>query len=244
MHFLIANVRDRRNTLRVGRIRMELRTYPLGPLQSNLYMIAFGRDAFIVDPSVSYDILDLSGYQIRGIFCTHSHYDHIADAENMRKQTGAKVLAHEMECDFLLDPSKNKAMSFGFPKRPVSAPITELKDGDLLTAADFGFESEESFTISILHTPGHTKGSMCILFDVKTGTNNGLYLFSGDTVFEGSVGRTDLGGDMADMMNSVARLKQLPDDVKIFPGHGPGTTIGDEKRNNPYFTAGYCDDII
>jgi len=207
-------------------------------------MIAFGSDAFIIDPSVPYDILDLSGYRIRGIFCTHSHYDHIADAENMRKQTGAIVLIHESEVDFLMDPSKNRAMSFGFPKRPVSAPVCGLKDGDVLTAADFGFESSESFTVSVLHTPGHTQGSMCLLFDVKTGSNAGQYLFSGDTVFAGTVGRTDLGGNMADMMHSVARLKQLPDEVTVYPGHGQSTTIGAEKRDNPYFTAGNYDDII
>ena len=223
---------------------MELRTYPLGPLQSNLYLIAFGSDAFVIDPSVPYDILDLSGYRIRGIFCTHSHYDHIAEAENMRKQTGAIVLVHESECEFLMDPSKNTAMSFGLPKRPVSAPVCELKDGDLLTAADFDFESEEIFSISVIHTPGHTRGSMCLLFQVKTGVNRGQYLFSGDTVFAGTVGRTDLGGNMADMMRSVDRLKQLPDDVTVYPGHGPSTTIGAEKANNPYFTAGNYDDII
>lgn len=223
---------------------MELRIYPLGPLQSNLYMIAFGSDAFIVDPSVPYDILDLSGYKVRGIFCTHSHYDHIAEAENMRKQTGAPVLAHESECDYLMDPSKNKAMSFGLPKRPVSPPVCALKDKDILTAADFGFESEEIFSITVIHTPGHTSGSVCLLFDVKNGNGKGQYLFSGDTVFAGTVGRTDLGGSMADMMRSVERLKQLPDDVKVYPGHGQSTAIGAEKTNNPYFTAGNYDDII
>ena len=223
---------------------MELRTYPLGPLQSNLYMIAFGIDAFIIDPSVPVDILDVSGYRIRGIFCTHSHYDHIAEAENMRKQTGAIVLAHESECEFLMDPSKNTALSFGFPKRPVSAPVCGLKDGDILTAADFEFASDESFTIGVIHTPGHTKGSMCLLFEVKTGSRKGMYLFSGDTVFAGTVGRADLGGDMGDMMRSVARLKQLPDDVTVYPGHGQSTSIGAEKRDNPYFTAGNGDDII
>lgn len=223
---------------------MELRTYPLGPLQSNLYLIAFGSDAFIIDPSVPYDILDLSGYKVRGIFCTHAHYDHIAEAENMRKQTGAPVLAHESECDFLMNPSKNKAMSFCFPKRPVSPPVCALKDQDILTAEDFGFESDEIFSITVIHTPGHTSGSICLLFDVKNGNGKGQYLFSGDTVFEGTVGRTDLGGSMADMIRSVARLKQLPDDIKVYPGHGQSTTIGAEKTSNPYFTAGNYDDII
>ncbi len=222
---------------------MEIRTYPFGPLQANLYVVIFGKDALIIDPCVPYDSLDLEDITVRGIICTHAHYDHILEAENMRSQTGSVLLAYEDERASLMDASMNGTASF-FSALTISPPIYGLRDKDVLSAEDFEFDSAADFTITVIHTPGHTSGSMCLLLDDKTSACSKSYLFSGDTIFAGAIGRTDLGGSMTDMMQSIRRLASLPEDVIVLPGHGQSTTIGNEKRNSPYFTAINYNDII
>jgi len=215
---------------------MEIRTYPFGPLQANLYIIAFESDAIIIDPCVSFDMLGLDGINVCGIICTHSHYDHIVEAENIRALTGSILLAYEDEIQSILDPAFNSSSPF-FPALSISPPVCGLKDGEVLTASDFEIKTKDDFTMTVIHTPGHTKGSICLLFTLNTPDGVRKYLFSGDTLFAGSVGRTDIGGSMPDMMNSIQRLSRLPDDVFVLPGHGQATTMGYEKTNNPYFTA-------
>ena len=222
---------------------MEIRTYPFGPLQSNLYLIVFESDAIIIDPCVPYESLDLEGIRVRGIICTHCHYDHIVEAENIRALSGSFILAYEDEIEPLMDATKNGSSDY-FTALSIAAPICGLKDGEILTAHDFEIETKDEFTMTVIHTPGHTNGSMCILFTVKSGSVVKKYLFSGDTIFAGSIGRTDLGGSMTDMMNSIRLLSKLPDDIAVLPGHGQSTTMGIEKRNSPYFTALNYDDII
>lgn len=222
---------------------MEIRTYPFGPLQANLYVAVFGNDAVIIDPCVPFESLDLDGITVRGIICTHAHYDHIVEAESIRSITGSTLLAYEDECAAILAPKKDELSAY-FPPLAISAPICGLEDGDVLTARDFSPDSKTDLTIRVLHTPGHTSGSMCLLFEERTSEGISKYLFSGDTIFAGSIGRTDLGGSMPDMLDSLARLAKLPDDVIVFPGHGQSTSMGIEKRSNPYFTALNYDDII
>ena len=222
---------------------MQIRTYPFGPLQANLYVIAFESDAIIIDPCVAFDKLGLDGINVRGIICTHSHYDHIVEAENIRTLTGSALLAYEDEIRSILDPDYNSTTSF-FPALSISPPVCGLKDGDVLTARDLKIETKDDFTMTVIHTPGHTKGSMCLLFAFRTPDGIKKYLFSGDTLFAGSVGRTDIGGSMPDMLNSIQRLSGLPDDIYVLPGHDQATTMGYEKKNNPYFTAYKSDDII
>lgn len=222
---------------------MEIRTYPFGPLQSNLYLIVFESEAIIIDPCVPYESLNLDGIKIRGIICTHCHYDHIVEAENIRARSGSFLLAFEDEIESLMDAGKNGSSDY-FTALSLSAPICGLKDGEILTANDFEMETKDEFTLTVIHTPGHTHGSMCILLEAKTEGGPKKYLFSGDTVFAGSIGRTDLGGSMKEMMHSLRLLSQLPDDIAVLPGHGQTTTMGIEKRNSPYFTALNYDDII
>jgi len=222
---------------------MEIRTYPFGPLQANLYIIAFESDAIIIDPCVPYQSLGLEGSKVRGIICTHSHYDHIVEAENIRTRTGSLIYAYEDEKKAIMDADMNGSSLF-FEALSVSPPIGGLNDGDILTASDFEIDTKDDFSLTVIHTPGHTYGSMCLLFLVKTGSGDKRYLFSGDTLFAGSIGRTDLGGSMPDMIRSIKLLSRLPDDVIVFPGHGQSTTIGKEKKSNPYFTSINYDDII
>lgn len=222
---------------------MKILTYPLGPLQANLYVIVFEFDAIIIDPCVPFDSLELEGLKVRGIICTHAHYDHIVEAENIRARTGSILLAYEDETGTMMDADRNGSSEY-FTPLSVSPPIFGLKDGEILTAHDFEIETKDDFTITIIHTPGHTYGSMCLLLSCGTKSGDKKYLFSGDTIFAGSIGRTDLGGSMKDMMNSIRKLSKLPEDVVVLPGHGQSTTIGTEKRNSPYFTALNYDDII
>jgi len=222
---------------------MEIHVYPFGPLQANLYVILFGTEALIIDPCVPYDALNLEGIKVRRIICTHAHYDHIVEADNIRNRTGGVILAYEDECEAIMDASKNGSSAF-FSALSVAPPICALRDGDTLTGGDLELETKEDFSIRVIHTPGHTKGSMCLLLTAPDIPGEIGYLFSGDTIFKGTVGRTDLGGSMPDMMRSVKMLSALPDDVIVLPGHGERTTIGHEKRNNPYFTDLGCDDTI
>lgn len=222
---------------------MEIRTYPFGPLQANLYIIVFESDAIIIDPCVPYPKLGLEESKVRGIICTHSHYDHIVEAENIRTLSGSMIYAYEDEKEAIMDADMNGSTLF-FEALSISPPIVGLSDGDILTSRDFEIETKDDFSIEVIHTPGHTYGSMCLLFKVKTESGDKAYLFSGDTIFAGSIGRTDLGGSMPDMIRSIKLLSQLPDNVLVLPGHGPATTIGNEKKNNPYFTSINYDDII
>ena len=222
---------------------MEIYTYPFGPLQANLYIICFESDAIIIDPCVPFDSLELKGLKVRAIICTHAHYDHIVEADTIRSHTGGIMLAYEDETASMMDADKNGSSEY-FTPLSVSPPICGLKDGEILTADDFEIKTKDDFTITVIHTPGHTYGSMCLLLSCGTKSGVRKYLFSGDTIFAGTIGRTDLGGSMKDMMSSIRKLSRLPEDVVVLPGHGESTTIGAEKTNSPYFTALNYDDII
>lgn len=213
---------------------MEIKCYPFGPLQANAYLVLFGTDAFLIDPCVKTELIDLSGMQVRGIFCTHGHFDHIIEAERTRSKTSAVIMAHEEECPMILT-GETSAKIHPSMRITIEPPVCALKDGDVLHTEDFGFSWQNPVEIRIIHTPGHSRGSMCILF-TEEGADQSNVLFSGDTVFYDTIGRTDLGGSMEDMRRSLAKLSLLPDEVCVYPGHGPSTSIGREKRHNPYFT--------
>ena len=151
---------------------------------------------------------------------THGHFDHIGAADELRKMYEIPVYAHEAEEALLSSPTLNLSGSWA------SAIILKadhlLKDGDKLQIA--------GFTVKVLHTPGHTEGSCCYVLE------NEELLFSGDTLFCQSVGRMDFpGGSASDMRRSIHRLMtELSESMHVLPGHGETTTIGYEKRNNPY----------
>jgi glyoxylase-like metal-dependent hydrolase (beta-lactamase superfamily II) len=214
---------------------MRIECYPYGPLQANSYAVIYGNDAIIIDPCVTYEAMELDSFVVHGIFCTHGHFDHIYEANSLRLRTKAAIIAHEAECPLIISGEGPASISVD-ADLSVSEPICRLKDGDIITAEDLGFKTDTDLKIEVLHTPGHTSGSICLLFTEKTSTGIEYALFSGDTIFYETIGRTDLGGSMAEMRQSISRLSLLPDEVKVYPGHGPSTTIGHEKRNNPYFT--------
>lgn len=219
---------------------MKIKVYPFGPLQANSYLVIFDKDAFVIDPCVPLEILDLENLHVRGVFCTHAHFDHIIEANHYSEQLKCMIMVHELDIPAMKDPDIYGTNSIS-SRIVVREPLYPLKDTDVLHPQDFEMNQQDLFSITVMHTPGHTKGSMCLLFSVK---DSETVLFSGDTIFAGTVGRTDLGGSMPDMIQSIRRISCLPDTVRIYPGHGQSTTVGIEKSVNPYFTALSYNDII
>ncbi len=194
----------------------------VGPLENNCYIIGNDntRDAFIVDPGDEPDrIFELileNKLKINFIVCTHAHFDHVGAVPEIKEQTDAKILLHNEDLELYKNIEK-QAILWGYEVEPLPPPDIIVSEGDRLSVGNLVFE--------ILHTPGHSPGAISIY-------GEGI-LITGDTLFAGSVGRTDLyGGDIRKLKNSFKRLMALPDDTKVLPGHGPETTIGEEKINN------------
>ena len=198
----------------------------LGMVSTNVYvcMHAETKEAFIVDPAADADeiirLVSAMGAKPCAILLTHGHFDHIGAADALRKRYEIPVYAEEHEKELLSSPALN--LSGGWADSLTLTADHLLKDGDMLNIA--------GFTIRVLHTPGHTPGGCCYELVGED------ILFSGDTLFYMSVGRTDFpGSNGAAMRMSLHRLlEELSEDTQVLPGHGESTTIGYEKRNNPY----------
>ena len=155
---------------------------------------------------------------IEYIILTHGHGDHIGGLPQLKQMTNAKVIAHIDEKELLNDKSKNLTANLGCGIVEIDAD-EYVKDGQNIKLGNLNLE--------IIHTPGHTPGCMCIKVD--------NVMFSGDTLFAGSIGRTDLyGGNYSEIQNSLNKLSKLDDDITVLPGHGPATRLGIEKITNPY----------
>ena len=191
----------------------------VGPLATNLHVLAdpASREAIAIDtatPSLAWITEELAerDWTLRLIVSTHGHWDHIGDNAAVAEHTGADIAVHPLDGGRLTDPV---AVSAPFPIPP-SVPAVDLAEGGEIR---FG-----SVRLTVLHTPGHTEGSVC-LYDPDAGL-----LFSGDTLFRGGWGRVDLaGGDASAMVDSLGRLLTLDDAVQVYPGHGDDTTIGQER---------------
>ncbi len=195
---------------------MTVHTLSLGFLQTNCYIVANGSRCIVIDPGAEprkiLDFLNEKGLSPEAILLTHGHFDHVGAAEALIKATGCELWVHESDFDHA-----DRQM---FPLADADIPeILFFEEGEQL---DFA-----GLDISVLETPGHTMGSVCIAI--------GDALFSGDTLFSGSIGRTDLaGGDMRWMQHSLKRLKEMAPNYTVYPGHGPKTALEREKRVNPY----------
>lgn len=201
----------------------ELNRIVLGPLQTNCYLVVCpdSRSAIVIDPADQAEKILKAARQktarIEQILLTHMHPDHIAALPDLRKATGAKVLAHRLDVDLL----NNSGRFFGIQQDQIPSllPDVQLDGGETITVGQLSG--------TIIHTPGHTPGCICL----QMGHN----LFSGDTLFCQGIGRMDLpGGNPDNMIASIQKLFTLPDETAVYPGHGPSTTIGAEKRDNPY----------
>ena len=205
---------------------MKIVNIPTGMLQANTYLVCdeTSRLGFIVDlggySKELKNIIEKNDIQIQYIVLTHGHGDHIGGVqEHLKDFPDAKVVCSRAEEKMLLDPELNEAHHFG-PEKVSFKPDILVDDGDTLTVGNM--------TMKFIMTPGHTEGGMCILID--------NVLFSGDTLFCRSIGRTDLaGGDFRTIMESIKKkLFLLPDETQVLPGHMGPTTIGFEKENNPF----------
>lgn len=198
---------------------MELLTRVIGPVATNLYVLGdeSSREAIAIDtarPCVEWltGTLAEHGWTLKLIVSTHRHWDHIGDNAEVAQQTGAKIAAHVLDRHGLEDP---QPLSAPF-EIPPSVPAVELAEGSEI---DFG-----QIRLAVLHTPGHTEGSVCLLAESER------LLLSGDTLFAGGWGRVDLPGGSADqMVESLGRLTALADDLRVLPGHGRQTTIERER---------------
>ena len=205
---------------------MNIITVPNGTMQANCYIVENDHVAVVIDPG--YLEKQLTAYvaenpnKIKFILLTHRHFDHLNAANALRKMTGAKIVIHELdEGGLYSDLLSLASMAGGFYGHadPDAHADVYVDEGDTVTAGEMVFK--------VLYTPGHSEGGVCYLC--------GNTLFSGDTLFKGSIGRTDFpSSNNMEMRESLDRLCVLPDDTVVYPGHGPMTTIGHEKQTNMF----------
>ncbi len=206
---------------------MIIETFPVGPLECNCTILGdeAAGEALVIDPGDEvgriHRRLTALGLKLKQILITHGHIDHVGGALKLKRLTGAPILMNENDLP-LLDMMAMQAGWLG-----VDTPETAPPDASLAEGLQVGLEACPA---QVLHTPGHTQGSICLNFAPLK------LLIAGDTLFAGSIGRTDLpGGDGEQILDSIeARLLRLPDETRVLPGHGPATTIGAERRSNPF----------
>lgn len=207
---------------------LELVTFTLGPAMTNAYLVADSetKEAAVIDPSWDgHAILTEAlkrGWRIAHLWYTHAHFDHIGGAAAIADALNPLPLVALHPADHVLWRAEGGAPMFGFKIDPGPEPTIDLYQGQILKLGKIEFE--------VRHTPGHTPG-MCILYVASEGI-----CFSGDLIFRDSVGRTDLpGGDWETLLKSIhEQVFTLPDETRLLSGHGPETTVGEEKHSNPY----------
>ncbi|WP_339228120.1 MBL fold metallo-hydrolase [Oceanobacillus sp. FSL K6-2867] len=207
---------------------MKVKGMPLGPIGTNCYIVYSKGNALLIDPGAEADkikaFLEREKLRVQAILLTHAHFDHIAALDEIRKAVGADVYIHENELSWLSDPQMNGSYKL-------------LGNEIVMKPADFTFNIGPmkigDFTFEVIHTPGHSPGSVSLIFDQDE------FIISGDVLFYHGIGRTDLpGGNMKEIEASIKnKLYQLNDSCTVYPGHGPQTTIGEEKQNNPFVRA-------
>ncbi len=197
----------------------------VGPLQVNCFILSDDktREAVVIDPGDdASDILKIindKGLKVKYIVNTHAHFDHVGANKAIKDATGAELLLHEADASSLA-MTQHQSRAFGMESNPSPPADRLVKHGDTITAGEV--------SLKVLHTPGHSPGGICLV-------EQGI-VFTGDTLFAGSIGRPDLpGGDLMTLIRSIkTHLMVLPDETRVFSGHGPSSTIGNEKEENPY----------
>ena len=191
---------------------MKIRTLVLGDYQVNCYLVSDENgDTAVIDPGYEPEyilrVAQTKGLQIRAIMLTHGHFDHVGAVKGLYEALHCPVYLNEADAD--LPPYLSEGLFY----------TDEYAEGDEISVGNLRF--------AVIQTPGHTKGSVCL--------RCGNVLFTGDTLFAGSYGRTDLGGSAPEMAASLHRLSQIPENLHVFPGHGETSTLDHERANNPYF---------
>ncbi len=206
---------------------MILETFPVGPLACNCTILGDEQagEAIVVDPgdevSRIHRRLTELGLRLKQILVTHAHIDHVGGALKLKRLTGAPIFLNENDLPLL------KMMPLQAGWVGMAAPETAPPDAPLTDGLRVGLDR---YPAQVMHTPGHTQGSVCLHFAPLK------MVVAGDTLFAGSIGRTDLpGGNSGQIIDSIqTRLLALPDETKVLPGHGPATTIGHERASNPF----------
>lgn len=206
---------------------MNIEKITSGPFETNGYLVSddTGEAAIVDAPLESTHIymkyIRQKNLKVTAIFLTHSHWDHTADAPELRRQTGAKIYLHKEDKYRVLEPNKFTIFRLPFNLEAFT-PDIDLEGGEMIKVGKMEFLA--------LHTPGHTEGGICYV------EKEHKAIFSGDTLFDGTIGRCDLPGGSLDLLLSSIQNKLLvfPDDTIIYPGHGDLTNIKNEKENNPY----------
>lgn len=203
-----------------------MRSHVSGPLEENVFLLADAetKRAAIIDPGIEseglLETIQREHWRLDYIINTHGHFDHVSGNAFFKGRTGAELLIHAADLP-LLEGLVEHSMVFGFRPSPSPRPDRFLKEGDVLKLG--------GLAIGVLHTPGHSPGGVTLHVADR--------LFVGDALFAGSIGRTDLpGGSYETLIASVrSKILTFPDETRVYPGHGPETTVGRERRTNPFF---------
>lgn len=205
---------------------MQIECISHGLVQSNIYIVSNNGQAVVIDcgckPGSILAVAEKKGLELKYVILTHGHFDHIYYVDELRQNAHVQVCIHEQDAKCFSDPNSNGLAFFPVKGNIDFNPADRLlQDGDCIECGGLQFH--------IFHTPGHSKGGICIHVENA--------LFTGDTLFRNSIGRTDLpGGSMTDLTDAIQdKLFRLSDETVVYPGHGPSSTIGHEKRYNPYF---------
>ncbi len=205
---------------------MKIKRFEVGALGVNCYVLydEKTKKALVIDPGdepeLILDFIREEGLSLQYIICTHGHFDHIGAVKELKEESRAKVILHQSDLEMYRNAPQIASQFFGI--RIDSQPEPEILLENEMTMNLIDKE------IKFIHTPGHSLGSICIYID--------NYLFTGDTLFAGSVGRTDLmGGSMEQLLNSLKKLASLPPETIILPGHGPKTQLRIEIMTNPFY---------
>lgn len=207
----------------------EITTLVVGPLEVNCYIFWDGKskEAFVIDPGGDLDDilgeLKANGLTVKYIINTHGHFDHVGADNSLKEACKAKVAIHGSDVALLKDAHEH-ATFFGVNTPKQAEPDILLEDGSVIES--------NGLKLRVIHTPGHSKGGICLYSEADKA------LFTGDTLFAGSVGRTDFeGGSYEELMTSIKKkILPLGDDVVVLPGHGGSSTIAEEKGSNPFLT--------
>ena len=204
---------------------MIIKTLPVGPIMANCFIVGCQEtlEAAVIDPGDEADkilqlVTDLD-LNVKTIINTHGHFDHVSANKGIHTATNAPILIHALDAP-MLEQISASAANWGLSAEDSPPPDRTINDGDTIS---FG-----QITLKVMHTPGHTPGGVSLFTDD--------HVFVGDTLFAGSIGRTDFpGGDFATLKSSIQdKLFALGDGVRVYTGHGPETTIGHEKQHNPF----------
>jgi hydroxyacylglutathione hydrolase len=204
-----------------------LKMLVVGPLQVNCYILGCERtrQAAIIDPGGDVDriLMALAKDELRLVYIinTHGHFDHTGGNKGLKDATGAQLLIHRADAPMIVQQASGGA-AWGMAVENSPPPDRYVEEGDIITFGDV--------SLKVLHTPGHSGGGISLATDNM--------VFVGDALFAGSIGRTDFpGGDYEGLIEGVrTKIFTLGDDVVVYPGHGPHTTVGEERRHNPFFT--------